>query len=172
MAQFVRWLEAGLNRRALIHSARTAVAAILSFYAARLIAMPEAYWATVSALVVMQSTWGAAVAVSGKRFAGTAIGCAIGGALSTRFGPNMLVFGIAVFGIGLICATFHLDRVAYRYAGITLTVVMLVVRTKPAWVIAGHRFVEVSVGITVGLLLTAVWPEGDSLNLPPQQVGS
>ena len=37
--------------------------------------------------------------------------------------------------------------------------VMLVARAEPAWMIAIYRFLEVSVGIAVGLLLTAVWPE-------------
>jgi hypothetical protein len=36
---------------------------------------------------------------------------------------------------------------------------MLIGRAKPAWIVATHRFVEVAVGIAVGLALTAVWPE-------------
>jgi uncharacterized membrane protein YgaE (UPF0421/DUF939 family) len=59
----------------------------------------------------------------------------------------------------VICALLHTERSAYRYAGITLTVVMLIARSQPAWIIAIHRFVEISLGILVGLLLTAVWPE-------------
>ncbi len=35
---------------------------------------------------------------------------------------------------------------------------MLIARTKQAWIVAAHRFVEVAVGIAVGLALTAVWP--------------
>ena len=50
-------------------------------------------------------------------------------------------------------------KTSYRFASIALAIVMLVARTRPAWVLAIHRFVEVSVGIGVGLLLTAVWPE-------------
>jgi uncharacterized membrane protein YccC len=60
--------------------------------------------------------------------------------------------------LGLICALM-LGRNAFRYAGITLAIVMLVARPEPAWMIAIHRFLEISVGIAVGLLLTAVWPE-------------
>jgi len=59
----------------------------------------------------------------------------------------------------VICAALHLDRSAYRYAGITLAIVILVARTQPVWIIAAHRFIEISLGIVVGLLLTAVWPE-------------
>ena len=41
-------------------------------------------------------------------------------------------------------------------------VVTLVTRTQPAWVIAIHRFVEISMGISVGLLVTALWPESQA----------
>jgi uncharacterized membrane protein YccC len=153
------WLTKGVTRHAVVHSARTAFAGVASFMLARLLQMPEAYWAAVTTLVVMQSTWGQALAVSGKRFAGTAIGCVAGAALFTEFGPSLVAFGIAIFTIGILCAALHLDRVAYRYAGITLTVVMLVARATSVWVIAAHRFIEVSVGIGVGLLLTWLWPE-------------
>ena len=35
----------------------------------------------------------------------------------------------------------------------------LVARAQAGWTIATHRFVEVAIGITVGLLFTALWPE-------------
>jgi uncharacterized membrane protein YccC len=54
----------------------------------------------------------------------------------------------------------RLDRAAYRFAGITLAIILLVARTQPMWMVAAHRFVEVSIGIAVGLIFTAVWPEG------------
>ena len=46
-----------------------------------------------------------------------------------------------------------------RWAAITTLIVMLVVRAEPAWVIAAHRFIEVSVGIAVGLMLMGLRPE-------------
>ncbi len=48
---------------------------------------------------------------------------------------------------------------AYRYAGITLTIIVLIPRSNPAWIVALHRFIEVSVGIIVALLVVAIWPE-------------
>src|SRR6267378_7237494 len=43
-----------------LHSARTAVAAVVSVAAARLVRLPEAYWAPVTTLVITQSSLGAA----------------------------------------------------------------------------------------------------------------
>lgn len=142
-----------------VNSARTAIAAVTSLLLARLLRLPEAYWAAITTLVIMQSTLGAALTVSGQRFAGTALGAALGAVAATYFGASVAAFAVAVFLAGLLCAPLRLDRSAYRFASITLAIVMLVTRANAAWVIALHRFIEVSVGIAIGLALTALWPE-------------
>src|ERR1700757_3607580 len=43
-------------RQWFFHSARTALAAVLSLYVAHSLRFPEAYWAAISTLIVMQST--------------------------------------------------------------------------------------------------------------------
>ena len=96
----------------------------------------------------------------------------MGALLATWFGPNFLAFGIGIFLIGLLCAFLggvhqrlrdQLDRTAYRYAGIALAIVMLVVRAHPAWVVAIHRFIEVSIGILVALAVVAIWREDEAV---------
>jgi uncharacterized membrane protein YgaE (UPF0421/DUF939 family) len=42
---------------------------------------------------------------------------------------------------------------------VALTIVLLIPRTGLAWEVALHRFAEVSIGIAVALILTAIWPE-------------
>ena len=159
-------LFAGRKREILEHAARTAVAATVSLAIARLVGLPEAEWAAISTLVVTQSTLGAALTISGARFAGTALGAAAGALLGTYLGSGMPVFGAGVFGLGLVCGVLRLDRAAYRFAGITLAIVLLVSRVKPFWTIAAHRFLEVSLGIVTGLLMTAIWPERSSTSAP------
>lgn len=78
---------------------------------------------------------------------------------------NVWVFGLAVLVIGVLCTVLRVDRIAYRYSSITLAIVMLVTRSTSPGLIAIHRFLEVSVGIAVGLLITAVWPERQSGDL-------
>ena len=135
------------------------MAAVVSLFIARLFRLPEAYWAPITTLVITQSSLGAALAVSGQRFIGTALGACVGVIVASYFGPNMLVFGASVFLLGVLSAVVHSRRSAYRFAGVTLAIVMLVPRTAPAWRIALHRFAEVSIGIAVALLLAALWPE-------------
>jgi uncharacterized membrane protein YccC len=159
MGQLGRFLVSEKNPATVVHAARTAVAVVVCYLLARLCRLPEAYWAPISTMVVMQSTLGATVPVSAQRFAGTAVGAAVGAVLNTWFRMNIWVFGAAVLLIGILCAAFRVERTAYRYAGITLAIVMLVPRSNGSWVIALHRFFEVSLGIAVGLLIAAVWPE-------------
>jgi uncharacterized membrane protein YgaE (UPF0421/DUF939 family) len=142
-----------------VHSLRTAVAAVTSVLAARLFRLPEAYWAAITTLVIAQSSLGAALKVSSQRFFGTALGALAGGIVATYFRPDVLVFGATVFNLGLVCTVPQLDRSAYRFGGVTLAIVMLVPKADPAWLIAFHRFAEVSIGIGMALLLAWMWPE-------------
>jgi uncharacterized membrane protein YgaE (UPF0421/DUF939 family) len=147
------------GRAVLVHSARTAVTAVLSLAVARLFRLPEAYWAPITALVIVQSSLGAALSVSWERFVGTALGSLIGAIVASYFGPHLLIFGASVFILGLLCAVTKFDQAAYRFAGMTLAIVLLIPRTGSAWRIAFDRFAEVFIGIVVALLMTLVWPE-------------
>jgi uncharacterized membrane protein YccC len=149
----------GFDRRTLEHVARTTLAAVISLALARLLRLPESFWAPVTAVVVMQSTLGASWAASVQRFVGTVIGAAAGAIAATYFRGNALAFGIGILLLGLFCAALRLDRAAYRFAGITLAIIMLVASAAPPWRLATHRFIEVTLGILVGLGIMAVWPE-------------
>jgi len=162
MPQWITPDPAGLNRQSLEHAAKTAIAATVAVLVSRLLRLPEAYWAAVTTMVVMQSTLGAALSVSVLRFIGTALGALCGAVLAIALGPNLYVFGAGLFALGLLTAAAHLERSAFRFAGITLAIVMLVVRTNSPWIVALHRFAEISIGIIIGLLTVIVWPEGSS----------
>jgi uncharacterized membrane protein YccC len=143
------------------HSARTALASVTALLAARLLRLPEAYWAPITTLVITQSSLGAAFSVSWKRLAGTVLGALVGGLAASYFPPNVFLFGFSILILGLLCALVGVDRSAYRFAGVTLSIVVLIHRTNPAWQVALHRFAEVSIGISIALLFAIVWPEGE-----------
>jgi fusaric acid resistance family protein len=86
-------------------------------------------------------------------------GCFGRSAPGNLFHGNLFVFATAVFVLGLLCAAFRMEKTAYRYASITLAIIVLIPRSNAAWIVALHRFFEVSVGILVALALVAVWPE-------------
>jgi uncharacterized membrane protein YccC len=150
----------------LVHSARTAVAAVASVLVAGLFRLPEAYWAPITTIVITQSSLGAALKVSWQRFIGTALGAAVGAIVASHFAPHALVFGVSLFVLGLVCPLVLADRSGYRFGGIALAIVLLVPRAAPAWETAFHRFAEVSIGIGVALILTLIWPESEDTPLP------
>ena len=153
------WKWNSENLPSVIHSIRTAIAATVSLAVARLFGLPEAYWAAIATLVVMQSTLGATLLISIERIAATALGALAGALLASYFTGNLLLFAAAVFVLGLVCAAFRMEKTAYRYASITLGIIVLIPRSNAAWIVALHRFFEVSVGILVALALVAIWPE-------------
>src|ERR1700747_3318753 len=129
-----------------VHSARTAAAAVVSLIVARLFRLPEAYWAPITTLVITQSSLGAALSVTCERFMGTVLGAAVGAIVGSSFGPKILIFGVSVLILGLLSAAANSNRNAFRFAGVTLAVVQLVPRVGPPWRTAFHRFAEVGVG--------------------------
>src|SRR5215471_4298187 len=145
------------------HSIRTAAAATISICVARLIGMPEAYWAAIATLVVMQSTLGATFTLSIERIVATALGASLGAIESTYCGSNLVVFALAIFLLGVLSFVLRLEKTGYRYASVTLTIIVLIPRIGAPWSIAAHRFIEVSIGIVVALVVVAVWEEPQRL---------
>ena len=153
------WAWDEKNLPSITHAVRTAAAATVSVIIARLVQMPEAYWAAIATLVVMQSTLGATLTLSLERIVATAVGASIGALEANFFGANLVAFALAIILIGLLSIAFRLEKTAYRYASITLTIIVLIPRSAAPWMIALHRFIEVSVGIIVALAVVALWPE-------------
>jgi len=141
---------------ALLDAARTTLAAVVSLLLARFLKLPEFYWAPISAIVIVESTIDPRT-LAWQRFAGTALGAVIGALIATFFSSSALVYAVAIFLCGVLCALLRF-RGAYRFAAITLSIILLIAHTHPAWIVASHRFVEVSVGIAVALVVAELWP--------------
>jgi uncharacterized membrane protein len=137
---------------------KTTLAGCLAMYFAELLRLPQAYWASITAMIVMQTNLGAAVKQSWIRFAATAVGAAVSIPFAAFFGQNLFVFGATVFVTVVICTILHLQD-GLRLAAVTVAIIMLVPHTGRPWVPALNRFLEVSFGILVALLVAEfVWP--------------
>jgi uncharacterized membrane protein YccC len=146
----------------LVHSVRTTAVAVASLLVARLCRLPESYWAPITSVVITQSSLGAAWSVSWQRFVGTILGAAVGGVVASYFGPRVLIYAVCVFLLGIVCALTRSQYSAYRFGAVALTIVVLIPRSAAPWMIAFHRFAEVSIGIGVALFFTLVWPEKEA----------
>ena len=135
---------------------RTAVAAVLAFWITSLLHLPGGYWAAISAIVVMQSEVGATVTASRDRLAGTAIGAVVGLLTSYVWHHSLLVFGLAVLIVMMLCAALNYKN-AGRLGGVTVAIIVLIPYPGPVWHIALQRFLEVSLGIVISLLVAEAW---------------
>jgi uncharacterized membrane protein YgaE (UPF0421/DUF939 family) len=145
----------------IVLAVKTAVAAVLSMYAANLLHLPQGYWAAISAIVVMQSEVGATLSASRDRLIGTAIGAVTGTLFGMLGGNGLLWFGLASILTTLICQVVGLEQ-SYRMACVTVAIVMLVRAQGPTWSTATHRFLEVALGIVLALLVSALPPRRPS----------
>src|SRR6201990_2873081 len=98
------------NLPSISHSVRTAFAATASVIVAHLVQMPEAYWAAIATLVVMQSSLGATLTLSIERIVATALGASVGALEVNYFGANLVAFFVAIFLIGLLSYGFRLEK--------------------------------------------------------------
>ena len=146
----------GLSRSAVLDSVRTAFAALAAMLVARLLKLPEFYWAPISTIVIVQSTISPRT-LSWQRFVGTALGALAGAALAAWFRPTALVYGLGILFCGALAWVLRIGS-AYRFAAITLTIILLIPRPHAPWIIAWHRFLEVSLGIAVAQVVTIHWP--------------
>jgi uncharacterized membrane protein YccC len=151
------------RRRLLIHAAKTAVAAGLCWWIAKLFGLNDGYWAAISAIIVLQSNFGATVSASRDRILGTLIGALLGFAF-TQVGTLPWNFILAVLAAVIVCGLLGL-RSSSRLAGVTISIVMLV-KTGSHWTLALDRVLEVFVGIGVAVAIsTLVFPDRARLRL-------
>ena len=134
----------------------TALATCASYWLARTVGLKTGYWAAITSIVVCQSEVGATLKASRDRLIGTAIGAVLGWGAVLVWHEHLAIFGLAICATIAICNLLDL-KTAGRLAGVTVAIVMLIQREGPAWVAAGSRFIEVSLGVVVALAMTAIF---------------
>lgn len=155
----MRFITSSSKNVWLIHSATTAIAATLALSIASFLNMGEIYWAPITTIIVMQSTLGSSWDTSKQRLIGTVVGTLLAGLLYEVNLPLPVILGVGIFIMGLICSGLHLVLSAFRFAGVTYAIIILLPHTETAWRIGVHRFIEVALGITVALVVTAIAPD-------------
>ena len=155
----MKTLQLGSLEINLVHPARMAIAVMLALLAAKGLGLPEVYWASIAALIVIQSDPSASLLTSCLLLAGTALGACAGALLATCIGAGAVACALGVLVVGLFAATLRFDRRVSQFAAIALVIVLLTGPSDRAWDRALHRFAEFSTGIVMALLLSVLWPE-------------
>src|SRR5215475_9815457 len=110
----LRWIIAEENPLSMAHVFLAAIAALVSYLIAALFRLPEAYWAPMSTLIVMQLTFNAALPVAVQYVAGTAAGAAVGAAIDAYIHVSVWGFAAAIFFIGFLCVVLRVERSSFR----------------------------------------------------------
>jgi len=152
------------RKRLLIHAAKTSLSAALCWWLARRFGLHDGYWGAISAIIVLQSNFGATISASRDRILGTVIGALIGFSFSL-FGALPWNYILAVLAAVVLCGLLGL-RSSSRLAGVTITIVMLVQGVGSHWTLALIRVGQVMLGIVVAIAVTTlVFPDRARLRL-------
>lgn len=153
--------QLGLTQEAFLKSARVAIATVISLLLARMLHLAEFYWAPISTIVILLSTINP-LTLAWQRFAGTAVGAFLGAIIASYSHQNWAVYGAGIFVCGIISSMLRIAS-AYRFGAIAFSIVVLIAHQASPWTVALHRFIEVSMGIAVALLVSYSW------RIPPSE---
>ncbi|MFL5260138.1 MAG: FUSC family protein [Hyphomicrobiales bacterium] len=133
---------------------RATIASFVSFLVAKLIGLPQGYWAVITALLIMQASLGGSIKAALDRLAGTLAGAAYGALVSMLIphtGPIALAGAIAA-AVGPMALLGALET-SFRVAPVTALIVLLPTpgNTAPPLLYALDRVLEIGLGTIVGL---------------------
>ena len=130
------------------------MAALLAYLPAKPLGLREGFWASITAIAVVQSELGATQSSARDQFAGAAIGGVISVILVTVAGEHLAVYAAAVILSMLACWIVNVSSAA-RISGSTVTIILLVPHTGGAGGMMLSRIAEVGWGVVVGVAI--VW---------------
>jgi uncharacterized membrane protein YccC len=145
------WLPSALDAR---HIARVLAAVGLAWLAAKSLGLPQAYWAAISALVVVQGTLGMTVRAGRDRILATAFGAAMGalaGLAHVQGWAEPLVW------IGALLPPVALARVRREFSTAPIAAIIVISSALPdasPLAVALLRIGEISVGALVGVAVS------------------
>jgi uncharacterized membrane protein YccC len=132
----------------------SATAAIIAYLPTRPLGLREGFWASITAIAVVQSELGATQSSARDQFAGAAIGGLFSAIIVTLAGQHLGPYALAVVLSMLACWLLNISSAA-RLAGSTATIIMLVPHQGSAEGMVLSRIAEVAWGVTAGIAI--VW---------------
>ncbi len=142
------------------YAGKTALSILLSYVIALFISERYAFWAPISAIIVMQISVAASVESSLDRILGSFYGAVLGLLAFYVTPPNFFATSMGLFCVSIICASLLLINFRYRLAGIVAISVFL----NEQGDIQGLEFAFVFlllivVGIVASMLISVfLWP--------------
>jgi uncharacterized membrane protein YgaE (UPF0421/DUF939 family) len=151
-AFFGWWRRKDFGNKA-IGALKTGLAAILAVLLANLLGLSHAYWAAVSAIVVMGWDTTLTFASCRDRIIGTAIGALMGWVTFYAWHGHYFIYGVSVALCIFVCSALQFDK-AGRLAAATLSLIVLVQPDNSPGHVALARFLEIVIGVAMALAVT------------------
>jgi uncharacterized membrane protein YgaE (UPF0421/DUF939 family) len=132
----------------------SAAAAIIAYLPTKPLGLREGFWASITAIAVVQSELSATQSSARDQFAGAAIGGFVSAIIVTVAGQHLIAYAISIILSMLACWLFNVSSAA-RLSGSTATIIMLVPHQGGAAGMMISRIAEVGWGVAIGVL--TVW---------------
>jgi uncharacterized membrane protein YccC len=165
-----------INRIAISSAIQIALVSLASylcgFYFSSLFHRPSAgmggFWALISGILVLQSTWRSTLSSAWLRVLGTLIGSIISAVYLSWLPFNPFGMAACIFATVLICHAAGIPGHA-QLAAITVALLMVISSidsTVSPITNAALRFSESCLGIAMAVLAVEIWPRGDGAVQP------
>jgi uncharacterized membrane protein YccC len=136
------------------HGLISACAAIVAYLPTHALGLKEGFWASITAISVVQTEFQATESTARDQFIGAMIGGLVGMVASFVPGPHLLVYAVALLAAVVACWALNLAS-ASRLSGSTVTILLLVPHTGSVFTMFGARLGEVGWGVCVAVV--TVW---------------
>lgn len=147
------FLDLNSQKAHILHGVKTGIAAVIAYTAAQLFHLKFGYWASLSAVIVMQINVADSIRMCLYRFSGTAVGAAIAIAFIMIFPETPYMTELALFLSMGFCAYMTKYNVRYKMAAITACIVLLASVGEPERVSYGlFRVLEITLGVSSAFL--------------------
>ncbi len=144
------------------YAIKTGIAVIISYLISMAFVPEYAFWAPISAIIVMQVNVSSSINSSLERIIGSLYGAIIGLAAHFVFPLDYISVNLGLFTISIFCALLLLLNTRYRLAGIAGITIFLVgpnATTEHIWAFSGVFLFHIIVSIIVALLVSLLlWP--------------
>lgn len=151
------------------------LAVVVSVMLAAALALPDPWWAGISAFMCSQATRSNSLRRTALRILGTAVGAVLGLMLAGTLAYDHVLGLVSLLGIGTVgMLGFMLDRYGYAWLLGAITALMVILSAvqdpRIALTVATNRMLEVVVGSLVALAVALLLaPDGDAA--PPPAPG-
>jgi len=131
---------------------RVAIGTAFTYAAARLLQLPQGYWAVFTVIIVMQGSIASTLGAAADRLAGTIAGAAIGGVATIAIQHGDATTGVALTLVVAVTAFAAAVRPQLKTAPVTAAIMLL---TQPpdfnTETFVLHRVLEIALGAFVGV---------------------